>query len=313
MSAALEAEVAHKSGNSAAIAAAEDRLGLLTPVLKGVCTDLGFDNCVAAQQVLGGHGYIAEWGMEQFVRDARIAMIYEGANGIQALDLVGRKLPKDGGPRLLGLCGRGLGRHRGGRRGRGARGARATHGAGPRPPAAGHALVHDPRDRQARQCRRRRSTDYMHLFGLVALGHMWLLMAQGRRRQGAGRHRRAARDEQARDWRRFFMERMVPESAIAARPHHGSGADSHHGLAGRSVLDSRVSPSPLAGEGAPKGRMRGRFGWHPPPRPAFGHLLPRGEKGIACEVSCRTTHRSRAGRRAAASAAPCAMSMARAA
>ena len=62
-------------------------------MLKGVLTDLGFENAVKAQQVFGGHGYIGEWGMEQFVRDARIAMIYEGANGIQALDLVGRKLP----------------------------------------------------------------------------------------------------------------------------------------------------------------------------------------------------------------------------
>ena len=60
-------------------------------------TDRGFENAVKAQQMFGGHGYIGEWGMEQFVRDARIAMIYEGANGIQALDLVGRKLGRDGG------------------------------------------------------------------------------------------------------------------------------------------------------------------------------------------------------------------------
>jgi hypothetical protein len=76
---------------------AEDRLGLLTPVLKGVLTDYGFENAVKAQQVFGGHGYIKEWGMEQIVRDARIAQIYEGSNGIQALDLVARKLPKNMG------------------------------------------------------------------------------------------------------------------------------------------------------------------------------------------------------------------------
>ena len=76
---------------------AQDRLGLLTPVLKGVLTDYGFENAVKAQQVFGGHGYIKEWGMEQIVRDARICQIYEGANGIQALDLVGRKLPKNMG------------------------------------------------------------------------------------------------------------------------------------------------------------------------------------------------------------------------
>ena len=76
-------------------------MGLLTPVIKGVLTDTGFANTVMAQQMFGGHGYIAEHGMEQFVRDARIAQIYEGANGIQALDLVGRKLGKDGGRALM--------------------------------------------------------------------------------------------------------------------------------------------------------------------------------------------------------------------
>ena len=72
----------------------------MTPVIKSMFTEFGFANAVKAQQVLGGHGYIAEWGMEQFVRDARITMIYEGANGVQALDLVGRKLAKDGGRAL---------------------------------------------------------------------------------------------------------------------------------------------------------------------------------------------------------------------
>jgi alkylation response protein AidB-like acyl-CoA dehydrogenase len=76
---------------------AEDRLGLMTPVLKGVVTDYGVENAIKMQQVWGGHGYVRDNGMEQIVRDARIAMIYEGANGIQALDLVGRKLPKNMG------------------------------------------------------------------------------------------------------------------------------------------------------------------------------------------------------------------------
>ncbi|HEY0312560.1 MAG TPA: acyl-CoA dehydrogenase C-terminal domain-containing protein [Allosphingosinicella sp.] len=77
--------------------AASDLLGLLTPVIKGYLTDQGFKAAVDAQQIYGGHGYIREWGMEQFVRDARIAQIYEGTNGIQALDLVGRKLGANGG------------------------------------------------------------------------------------------------------------------------------------------------------------------------------------------------------------------------
>ena len=75
----------------------EDLVGLLTPVLKAYGTDRGFETAVAMQQIFGGHGYVAEWGMEQIVRDARVAMLYEGANGVQALDLVGRKLMRDGG------------------------------------------------------------------------------------------------------------------------------------------------------------------------------------------------------------------------
>ena len=82
-------------------AAAEAMISLLTPVIKGFLTDRGFDTAVAAQQVFGGHGYIEEQGMSQFVRDARIAMIYEGANGVQALDLVGRKLAADGGKPVM--------------------------------------------------------------------------------------------------------------------------------------------------------------------------------------------------------------------
>ena len=80
---------------------AEGLIGLLTPVIKGFLTDKGFDMTIQAQQIYGGHGYIEEWGMSQFARDARIAMIYEGANGIQALDLVGRKLPQNQGKNMM--------------------------------------------------------------------------------------------------------------------------------------------------------------------------------------------------------------------
>ena len=82
-------------------AAADGLVSLLTPVIKGFLTDEGYDMTVRAQQVYGGHGYIEEWGMSQFTRDARIAMIYEGANGVQALDLVGRKLAQDGGKHVM--------------------------------------------------------------------------------------------------------------------------------------------------------------------------------------------------------------------
>lgn len=80
---------------------ADGLISLLTPVLKGFLTDKGYDMTVQAQQIYGGHGYIEEHGMSQFTRDARIAMIYEGANGVQALDLVGRKLAQDGGKHVM--------------------------------------------------------------------------------------------------------------------------------------------------------------------------------------------------------------------
>ncbi|WP_170788953.1 acyl-CoA dehydrogenase C-terminal domain-containing protein [Ruegeria lacuscaerulensis] len=88
---------AHRSGD----ADADGLISLLTPVIKGFLTDEGYDMTVKAQQVYGGHGYIEEWGMSQYTRDARIAMIYEGANGVQALDLVGRKLATDGGKHVM--------------------------------------------------------------------------------------------------------------------------------------------------------------------------------------------------------------------
>ena len=83
--------------DAAAREAADDVVSLFTPVIKAFFTDYGFESCNLCQQVFGGHGYISEWGMEQLVRDARIAQIYEGANGIHALDLAGRKLSMNGG------------------------------------------------------------------------------------------------------------------------------------------------------------------------------------------------------------------------
>ncbi|MFL4468416.1 acyl-CoA dehydrogenase C-terminal domain-containing protein [Tateyamaria armeniaca] len=80
---------------------ADGIVSLLTPIIKGFLTDQGYDMTIKAQQVYGGHGYIEEWGMSQYTRDARIAMIYEGANGVQALDLVGRKLAQDGGKHVM--------------------------------------------------------------------------------------------------------------------------------------------------------------------------------------------------------------------
>ncbi len=152
-------------------------LGLMTPVIKGVLTDLGFDNAVKAQQMFGGHGYIEEWGMSQFVRDARIAMIYEGANGVQAMDLVGRKLPKDMGRAVTAFFGEVGGF---------VKQQQADEGMKPilAPLAAslGHlqqATMWFMQNAMAKPDNAGAgATDYMHLFGLVAMGYMWALQVK---------------------------------------------------------------------------------------------------------------------------------------
>jgi hypothetical protein len=94
---ALQVDLTHKAASEEERQAADDLISLLTPVIKGYGTDMGYKTATDMQQIWGGHGYIAENGMDQFVRDARIAMIYEGANGVQAMDLAGRKLALNGG------------------------------------------------------------------------------------------------------------------------------------------------------------------------------------------------------------------------
>jgi hypothetical protein len=94
---ALQGDLLHASPDEKVRERADDYMGLMTPVIKSYLTDKGYANATNCQQVYGGHGYIEEWGMSQFVRDARITQIYEGTNGIQALDLVGRKLGANGG------------------------------------------------------------------------------------------------------------------------------------------------------------------------------------------------------------------------
>ena len=172
---ALKADVAHRSSDPKEQQAADDHMGLLTPVIKGVLTDQGFANTVAAQQIFGGHGYIKETGMEQFVRDARIPMIYEGANGIQALDLVGRKLAKDGGRAITAFFAEAqafVKQH-------GGDAALAPYVA-PLGTALGHlqqATMWFAQNALAKPDNAGAgATDYMHLFGLVALGYMWARM-----------------------------------------------------------------------------------------------------------------------------------------
>ncbi len=219
---ALKSDVAHRSGDAAEKQAADDQLGLLTPVLKGVLTDVGFDNAVKAQQMFGGHGYIAEWGMEQFVRDARIAMIYEGANGIQALDLVGRKLPRDGGRAIMAFfneVGGFVKEHAGDE-------AMAPY-VKPLEAGLGHlqqATMWFMNNAMAKPDNAGAgSYDYMHLFGLVALGYMWAQIARtalAKKANGGD-----AADMEAKLLAgRFFMERTMPESA-AHLARISSGAD----------------------------------------------------------------------------------------
>ena len=94
---ALQQDIATRHPDPSRRQEADDFVALLTPVVKALFTDMGWECTATGMQVLGGHGYIREWGMEQYVRDARITQIYEGTNGVQALDLVGRKMSAHAG------------------------------------------------------------------------------------------------------------------------------------------------------------------------------------------------------------------------
>jgi butyryl-CoA dehydrogenase len=206
---ASEIDVYQRSTDKAQAQAAEDLVALLIPVFKGFATDIGFECANLGMQVFGGHGYIREHGMEQYVRDARIAQIYEGTNGIQALDLVGRKLPAHTGRYLR----------------------RFFH------PLAAYIEAHQADDQliefiqpltKAFGRLQRASawiaqsglsnpeqagaaaTDYMRLFGLTALAYLWTRMAEI---SLAKRNGEEHRFYQAKiDTARFFMQRLLPQS-----------------------------------------------------------------------------------------------------
>jgi len=200
----------HRAGD----AEAEALVSLLTPVVKGFLTDKGYACATQAQQVYGGHGYIEEWGMSQFVRDARIAMIYEGANGVQALDLVGRKLAANGGKPAMAFfemvktfC-------------------KAEEGNEELKKDFLDPLKAASKDLQAAamyfmqagmknpNAALAGSTDFMHLFGHVCLGFAWAQMAK------ASHDALAAGTSEEEFYRnkirtgRYYMSRLLPETSL---------------------------------------------------------------------------------------------------
>ena len=206
----LEVDVAARHPDPERREQAADLVALLTPVIKAFFTDHGFEACNLCQQVLGGHGYIREWGMEQLVRDARIAQIYEGANGIHALDLVGRKLPMHDGrlmARYLERLDRFLTENE--------NDASMTEFLSPLALACTHleesaewirrAVARDPEEAGAA------SYDFLRLMGLCALGHMWARSAKVAlaRREGDNSGFYEAKLSTA----RFFMKRLLPGTA----------------------------------------------------------------------------------------------------
>ncbi|MFA3918280.1 acyl-CoA dehydrogenase C-terminal domain-containing protein [Ruegeria hyattellae] len=202
---------AHRSGDKDA----DGLISLLTPVIKGFLTDEGYDMTVKAQQVYGGHGYIEEWGMSQYTRDARIAMIYEGANGVQALDLVGRKLAQDGGKHVMaffemvkGFCKANAGQDEAYDRDF----IEPLKAASKDLQSAGmyfmqHAAK-NPNEALAG------SNDFMHMFGHVCLGLMWAQMGLAARNALAEGASDKAFYETKLVTGRYYMARRLPATGM---------------------------------------------------------------------------------------------------
>jgi acyl-CoA dehydrogenase len=224
ISSSLRNDVAMRKNDPAAVRDAENHMALLTPVIKAFTSDRGFLSTVIAQQVYGGHGYIAENGMEQFVRDSRVAQIYEGTNGIQALDLVGRKLGLDGGRVVRTYFAEvesflkehaedpGLAPYV----------TRTREALGHLQEATEWLAKNGAKDRDLVGCG---AWDYLNLFGLVALAHMWCQMAEVAQRKLA----KGTADPYLKAklvTGRFFVERMLPETQfrLACVKAGGAGA-----------------------------------------------------------------------------------------
>jgi len=220
---ALQVDLMRRSPDENERQNADDLLGLITPVIKGYLTDKGFQGAVYAQQVLGGHGYIREHGLEQFVRDARITQIYEGTNGIQAMDLVGRKLPKDGGRAVRAffeLVGRDIAEAKanGDPSGVAAALEPALHDLQGATVWLAHNGMADPDNAGAG------AYPYMDLMGLVSLGWMWLKMADASRRALADSSDDRPFHEAKLVTARFYAQRELPMSS-ALRKKIEAGAE----------------------------------------------------------------------------------------
>ncbi|RJG39873.1 acyl-CoA dehydrogenase family protein [Mesorhizobium sp. DCY119] len=200
---ALQMDIAARHPDEETRVQADGFVALLTPVVKAAFTDFGFEIAVQSQQVFGGHGYIREWGMEQYVRDARIAQIYEGTNGVQAMDLVGRKLQMENGElpwRFFDYIKRDL--QVASMTPQAQRIVTATAAALDRLSRSTAQLVKEPGDPAEAGAA---ATDYLRLFALTALGWMWAKMVAkvatntllGKRKLVAGN---------------FFADRLLPQT-----------------------------------------------------------------------------------------------------
>lgn len=212
----IQSDLAHKAPTEEERQLADDLLSLLTPVIKGYGTDKGYEVCTNMQQVYGGHGYVEEWGMSQYVRDARIAMIYEGANGIQALDLVGRKLPAHGGRGVQAFFGIVAQECAAAKANPATAGISAAleAGLGDLQAATMWLMANgmkDPNNAGAG------SVAYMHMMGLVAIGLMWLRMAVAADK--ALQHGKSDTDYMSAKLvtARFYAERILPDTQSLRR------------------------------------------------------------------------------------------------
>jgi alkylation response protein AidB-like acyl-CoA dehydrogenase len=201
---------AHRLGDKDA----DGLISLLTPVIKGFQTDVGFDMTVKAQQVFGGHGFIEEWGMSQFARDARIAMIYEGANGVQALDLVGRKLAAEGGKPAMAFFGmvKDFIKDNEGDEALKRDFLDPLKAASKDLQAA--MMVFMETGMKNPNAALAGSSDFMHLFGHVCLGFMWARMAKAAQAALAEGRGDATFHRTKLATGRYYMSRQLPATAL---------------------------------------------------------------------------------------------------